>query len=434
MSDPDTTLSGGPEPSVPVQPPAAKHSSKGRSAAAIICLVLAALLTTPAAIAYWGQRTLNDATRYVNTVGPLVNSPEVQDAIATKVTDTIDKEVDIEAILNNVFSGVITDRPRLQQLVGPLSAAINSLVDRQVREFIASDQFADLWTAANTRVQQSLQRLLKGDQSGAVSLQGDQVVLDVSDVITQVKQRLVDRGLTILQNVPVPNVDKQIVLMEAPQLRQLRTIYAFANPLAQWLIVLVVALYLAALVLARRRPRMTVIIGALLAANALLVALALAVGRQLFIDALAGTTFGPASRVFYDQLLSYLERGRQVFFWLGLILVAVGWFAGPNKYGTAVRAGVSGGLEGIGGALADTPVGAGGRWVAVNARWLRFVVGLLGVVVLLWGNNISLSRLFWSLALVVGLLAVVQVLVGAGRTAVASGPVPPPGAVPGTAK
>jgi hypothetical protein len=400
----------------------------------IICVVLAALLTTPAAIAYWGQRTLNDATRYVNTVGPLVNSPEVQDAIATKVTDTIQKEVDVEALLNQVFSGVITDRPRLQRLVGPLAAAINSFIDRQVREFLASDQFAELWTAANVRAQQSLQRILKGDQSGAVQVQGDQVVLDLSDVIDQVKQRLVDRGLTILQNVPIPNVDKQIVLMDAPQLKQIRTIYAFANPLAQWLIVLVAALYLAALVLARRRPRMTVIIGALVAANALLLALALSVGRQLFIDALAGTTFGPASRVFYDQLLSYLERGRQVFFWLGLSLVVIGWFAGSNRYGTAVRRGVTGGLEGIGGALADSPVGGAGRWVAANVRWLRVVVGLLGVVVLLWGNNISLSRLFWSLALVVGLLAVLQVMVGAGRTPVASGPVAPPGAVPGTAK
>ena len=339
----------------------------------------------------------------------------MQDAIATKVTDAIEKQVDIEALLNDVFSGVITDRPRLQRLVGPLSAAINSLIDRQVREFLASDEFADLWTAVNTRAQQSLQRVLKGDQSGAVSLQGDQVVLDVSDVIDQVKQRLVDRGLTIVQNMPIPDIDKQIVLMEAPQLKQLRTIYAFANPLAQWLIVVVAALYLLALVLARRRPRMTVIIGALLAANALLVALALSVGRQLFIDALAGTTFGPASRVFYDTLLAYLDRGQQVFLWLGLILVVIGWFAGSNRYGTAVRAAVTGGLEGIGGALADSPVGGAGRWVAANAGWLRVAVGLLGVVVLLWGNDVSLSRLFWSLALVVGLLAVVQVLVGAGR-------------------
>jgi hypothetical protein len=44
-------------------------------------------------------------------------------------------------------------------------------------------------------------------------------------------------------------------------------------------------------------------------------------------------------------------------------------------------------------------------------------VGVLGVVVLLWGNDVSVSRLGWSLLLVVVLLAVVQVLVGAGRGA-----------------
>jgi hypothetical protein len=44
-------------------------------------------------------------------------------------------------------------------------------------------------------------------------------------------------------------------------------------------------------------------------------------------------------------------------------------------------------------------------------------VGVVGVVVLLWGNDVSVSRLVWSLLLVVVLLAVVQVLVGAGRRA-----------------
>ena len=125
--------------------------------------------------------------------------------------------------------------------------------------------------------------------------------------------------------------------MEAPQVRQLRTIYAFGNPLARWLLPIVAVLYLVAFVLARRRPRMAVVIGAVLAANALLVALALSIGRQLFVDQLAGTAFAPASRVFFDTLLAYLERGQQVLLGLGLVLVVAGWFAGSNKYGTAVR-------------------------------------------------------------------------------------------------
>jgi len=372
------------------------------------------LLTTPAGVAFWGQRTLNDGQRYLDTVGPLVDSPEVQDAVATTVTNAIQQQVDVEAILNDAFAGVINDRPRLKLLIGPLSGAVNGLIDREVQEFVASDTFADLWVAANARAQEALLRLLQGDNSGAVSLQGDQVVLDVSDVIDQVKERLVARGLTIVENVPIPTVDKQIVLLDAPQLKQVRTIYAFSNPVAKWLIVVVAMLYLAAFVLSRRRPRMAGIIGVGLLANALLVAFALSVGRQLFINDLAGTVFGPASSVFYDTLLAYLERGWHVMVWLGLILVTAGWFAGSNASGAAVRSTVSDGLGAAGAGLPAGKVGGPGHWVKANALWLRVVAALLGVVVLLWGNDISPSRLLWSTVLVVGLLAVIQVLVGAG--------------------
>src|SRR5512133_1538363 len=58
-----------------------------RSIAAVICVVVAALLTTPAGVAFWGQRTLNDAQRYLDTVGPLVDSPQVQEVISTKAID-----------------------------------------------------------------------------------------------------------------------------------------------------------------------------------------------------------------------------------------------------------------------------------------------------------------------------------------------------------
>ena len=338
-------------------------------------------------MAYWGQRTLNDGERYVDTVGPLVNSPEVQDVIATRVTEAIQQQVDIEAILNNVFAGVITDAPRLQQLVGPLSAAINGLVEREVRAFIASDEFADFWVRVNARAQQALQRILTGDDSGAVSLQGNQVVLDVDEVIDRVKERLVARGLTIVENVPIPETDRQIVLMDAPQLRQMRTIYAFGNPVAKWLLPLVGVLYLATFLLARRRPRMAVWIGAVIAANAVLLAVVLSIGQQLFVNALAGTTFGPASRVFYETLLSYLERGQEVVLWLGVILVVAGLFAGANKYGAAVRRTLSGGLENIGSSIGGSGVTPAGRWVETNVAWLRVVVIALGIVVLLWGNN-----------------------------------------------
>ena len=431
MSTPGSATPGDAEPTVPletaapVEKSAEEQRSTGHTVSAVICVILAALLTTPAAVAFWGQRTLNDTQRYVDTVEPLVSSPEVQDAIATTVTDAIEKQVDIEAILANVFAGVITDLPRLEQLVGPLSAAINGLIDREVRAFLASNEFADLWARINARAQQGLQQVLKGEGSGAISVQGDELVLDVDEVIDQVKQRLVDRGLTLLENVPTPASDRQIVLLESSELEQVRTIYAFGNPIAKWLLPLVALLYLGAFLLAGRRPRMAVWIGALLAANAVLIALILAAGRQLFINQLSGTVLGPASTVFYNTLLAYLDRGQEVILALGLVLVVAGWFAGSNKYGTAVRSTVAGGLEDTGARLSDGPVSRAGGWVSANVGWLRVVVSAIGVVVLLWGLDVSLPRLWWSLALVLVLLAFVQVLVGAARGAESRHPVSP---------
>jgi hypothetical protein len=171
---------------------------------------------------------------------------------------------------------------------------------------------------------------------------------------------------------------------------------------------------------------MTVTIGVVLAANALLLENAGAVGRPPAVHRpLAGTVFGPASSVFFDTLLAYLERGRQVLLWLGLILVVVGWFAGSNASGAAVRRTLSGGLETAGAALGGGPVGGAGRWVAANARWLRVAVGVLGAVVLLWGND--MSHVEADLVNGAGRRApgVVQVLVGAAG-ATAATPVPQP--------
>jgi hypothetical protein len=388
------------------------HPSRVRSIVAALCFILAAVLTTPAALAFWGQRTLTDTQRYIDTVGPLVSSPQVQQAIGDAAIQTFEQQVNVEAILDDAFSQVLTDRPRLQRLVGPIASGVNSLIERQVREFIASDTFADLWVAAQTRAQQAFVRVMEGDNTGAVSLQGNQLVLDIGDVLDQVKQRLIARGLTVLQNAPIPDVNKQIVLMDAPQLAQARTIYAFSKPLAVWLLPTVALLYLLAFLLARRRPFMGAAIGASLAVNGLLTAFALTVGERLFVNAFSGTVLAPASTVIYTQFVAYLVRGWQVFLWLGLILLAAGWFAGVTSSGAATRRWLSRELRTGGsrvGGLVPT-----GRWVGANAVWLRWVAVVIGGVVLLWGLDTSLSRLIWSTVLVVVLLALIELLAGAG--------------------
>jgi len=419
------------QPTAELTPAPAPPGNKGRTITAVICFVLAALLTVPAALAYWGQRTLTDTQRYIATVSPLIHDPRVQQAITKEVVQAIEKQVDVEALLNQALAKVVPDRPRLQALSGPIAAGVYSLVEREVGDFVASDAFASLWVQINTKAQQKLVSVMEGQNTGAIQIKGDQVVLDLGDVINLVKDRLVARGLTFLQNIPIPQVDTQIVLMDAPQLRQARAIYAAANPIAKWALPVVGVLYLLAFALALRRGRMAVAIGVAIAANAALMAFALSVGRQLWVDQLSGSVFAAASTVFFDQLLAYLVRGVGVFLWLGLAFVVLGWFAGRTRSAQVVRGGLAHGLERVGAAVSFPAIAPIGRWVAGNAGWLRVVSAGLGAVVLLWGNDVDPQRLAWSLVLIFVLLVVIQVLIGVGRKVAQTAPEPRPSVATG---
>lgn len=352
-------------------PAGRQRPGRVRPAAAALCLLLAALLTAPAGFALWGQRTLIDTQRYASTVGPLIRSSAVQDAIATRVIDVVDTEVASGgATLDKWLSGVFTDARSRQQVLGAFSGAVDGVVASQVRQFIASPEFAVIWEAANVEAQRSFVQILKGDTTGPIALHGSQIVLNLSAVITQVEQRLAAGGLTFVRHLPIPQTDAQIVLADAPHLGQLRTMYAFTSLAGLWLIGVVAVLFVAAFLLARRRPRMAVLIGVALVADAFLAALLVSFGRHLLLDQFAATAFGPASAMFYDTLLAHVQQGRHALLWLGAALVSMGWVTGSAASAAATRRRLSAGLARVG-IKRGAPVASDALpvYVPVTAGW-----------------------------------------------------------------
>src|SRR5664279_3921022 len=111
-------------------PPAQRSGGRVRSAAAVLCLLLATLLPVPAGFAFWGQRTIIDTQRYAATIGPLIRSGAIQNAIATRVTDAIDKEIAVGgSTLNRVLSGVLTDAGTRQKVLGALTGVVEGQVN-----------------------------------------------------------------------------------------------------------------------------------------------------------------------------------------------------------------------------------------------------------------------------------------------------------------
>jgi hypothetical protein len=404
---------------VDTEPPAtgtpSPRRASVRSLTALLCLVLAAVLTVPAVVGFWGQRTLIDTEHYVATVGPLASETAVQDAVVASITDSFKKNVDIEALVTSTFGPLFSDKTRLQQLVPIVQGAVDSFVTTAAQHLVRSDQFKALWVQANSVLQKQAVRFIEGDTT-ALKLVGNQVVLDTAPLIALVKQQLVSSGLGMVSQLQIPGAEREIVLMTSDQLAQARTIYGFAKPISTWLVGLVAVLYLGAVLLGRRRPRMVLAVGIALLLTSFTLGFVLAYGKVTMTDSLQDTVFGPASSVFYATILNYLDDAWRALFVLGLVLALGGLLAGDNRIGTTTRTYVREGLEGFGASVGGPLRGVGAR-VARRQTALRWSSVALGAVVLFWGLSATASRVWGATALVAVLVALISVLIGAAKAA-----------------
>jgi hypothetical protein len=393
----------------------AKRRIGARSIAAVLALILGLGLLPLGTVTYWGHRTVTDTERYLETMQPLAYDEDVQDSLSIFLTEKIEEQVDPEALVNQLFAGLIEQYPALKALVPVVSGAIDSLIAQVVDRLVRSDQFKQLWDLANTAAQKGLMAILEGREDGPVSLEGDAVVLDISSIIDQVKQGLVDRGFAAAANINVPEADRQIVLLEAPQLAQIRTIYSLTSPIAVALFFIAILLLVLAVVLARRRPRMVAWAGGGAAAGGLLLIVGLGIGETVFVNTLDGTPFEKASQTFYDQLLKFLYNGAYAIVVLGIIVFAVGLYLCGARWAVELRAAVNNLADDVARNIPAGPITSSGASVAAHARWFRVGVGVIFTIIVVIGNDLSVARTIWAALIALVLLGVIQVWAAAGR-------------------
>lgn len=379
-----------------------------RSIAALIIFVIAALLTPIALVGHWGHRTVVDSERYIDTVGPLVAIPEVQDGIATAITDAVVAKVDTTTQVETLLDKLFPDSTFTSQLASPIAAGVNGLIGELVKRFVASDQFQAVWIDLNTAAQRGLMAILEGGQEGPVKLRGDDVVLDISSALAQVQQFLVDNGITAAANISLPQNDREVVLFSSPALGQIRFIYALTSPILQWLPLVVAALFALSIALARRRARIVVAGGIVLVGVSVLLTLALNVGEESFINQLSDTPFGPASQVFWTTLLSYLILGVQATFVLGVAVILAGWFGGRTSLARRLRGRIVIGLDELGDRMPR--MRSLRHLVAGHAAGIRWGIYLVVGLLFLLTDVTSPTSVIWCAALAAGLVTVVQLL------------------------
>ena len=389
--------------------PARVHH-RWRWTGAVALLLVAALLTPPALVGFWGRRTVVDAQRYLDTVGPLAQSPEIQAAVSEEVTAELLSRVDVNAFLTENLP------PEAAVLAPAISGAVENFIGSSVDKFMASDAFDRLWIEVNVLVQEGLVKALEGDNTGAVTVRDGVVYLNLSVVAEAVRLALVDRGLTIFEKVTIPaQGGREVVLLTSPQLAAAQNIWTYTDPIARWLLPVVFLLYLGAVLLAPNRRRMLVAAGLVVLAGMALLAVALSIVRTGFIDAFSeSTALNQALQVFYDTMLRYLVDAMGALALLGILVAFFAWFAGPSRPATWLRGLEAQATGSAGGAIGRwEPMQTFGELVTRGRNWIRGTVIVLVILGFMIRAHATWELVARGFVIVIVLWLVVDVLAAA---------------------
>ena len=363
---------------------------KSRSIVAVVFFVIAALLLPLGLTAYWGQRTLTDTQRYIETVTPLSSDPAIQDSVATIVSDQVTSSIDLSAALGSVLP------PAGQALVGPLTSALENLLDRAVLKVMQSAAFQKAWVVFNTAAQKSLVTLLEGKPEGPLQVDTNgTVLLDTTALYQAVRQQMIDDGVSFASKLPeTPPKDKQVVLLQSDQLAQAQSIYAITHPVSTWTLWVAIALFILAILLARRRARMVLAVGIAVLVGAVLLRVGLTVGENQVQLALQNTPLAQAEAAFFTTLTRFLTNGVEWMLAIGIAMAVLGWLFGRSAPAAKIRSWTGADVE-----SADGSGFVG--WLRRYGRLLALAIGVSAIVIILALSLTLVQLLIVSIALIV---------------------------------
>jgi hypothetical protein len=399
-----------PEPVSTAERPANPKGKRWQRVTSIVLLVIGFLLVPLSAVAIWAHNQLTNTDRYVETVSPLADNPDVQQTVATLVVNAIFQNVDIQQRVENALP------KRAQVLVGPIANAARSYATDVTEKLLDSDQFQDLWDAANRRAHNQLVALLTDDPDkapGSVSIKDGQVTLNLGKVVTEVQQKLVDAGLTFLQNVDVPPVSTTIAIINTEGLSEARTYVGILDTLAWVLPVLgVLALIGSALIVPRRR-RAAIRAALVLVSACVLTLVLLAIGRSLYLDAATTpkVSEGTASAVF-DILVRNLRYGVITLGVVGVIIAIVAYFVGPSAPAKKARAFAEKGIAGARNKAGDLGYQPNPfeEFVGAHKRAIELVIAGLAVLALVLWDRPTIGVVLFLFVVALILVGVVEFL------------------------
>ncbi|MFC8042499.1 hypothetical protein [Nocardia sp. NPDC057353] len=417
--------------------PAARPPRNGlRWAAVTILLLLVGVLALASVTARFTRSQILDTDRYVSTVAPLAADPALQADITNQITDEIFTRIDVEERTKEALTALTarTDLPANAPRVDAAVVGLAPVITEQAKNFVhdtvgsivRSQQFEDLWIQANRAAHTAVVAVMTGhygakaiavDQSGTVSV-------SLGPILDRVEAALAERGFTFVERIPA--VDKQFVLFRSPELVRAQRAVAALDKTAAILPWLGIACAAAAVAVAPRgrRLRALSLTGLAIAAGMLVLAIAILVGRAIYLDSVPPDILSPdAATAVIDTVLVPLRTGLRAVAVLGLVIALGAFLVGGSSSARAVRRECGRAVDFVRRPSSERAPNEVERWAHQLRVPLRCaIIGVAAVLLMFWRYPTGLVVLWIVLGALLA-LAVLELLI---RPARASAPLPAP--------
>ncbi|MCH0540844.1 hypothetical protein I3F58_14945 [Streptomyces sp. MUM 203J] len=382
--------------------PGAPRHHPFRSLGSALLILVAALLALLSVVAVWANSIVQDTDRYVATVGPLASDPDVQQAVTNRVTDVVLEQIDVGALVKQLTDAAAQQGvpPRLAELLGdldgPIENGLRQLVASTVNQVVTSSAFETVWVEANRRAHAVLDQALTGSSDGVVQLEDDQVVIDLGPIVADVRERLVDAGLSVAANIP--DVRTDFVVFASDDIGKVRTYVRVLELLGGWLPVIALLVAAAGVFVAFNRRH--ALIGAAVAVFVamLVLGIGLTVARDVYLNYLPSGVSPAAAGAVYDALVRFLRSGVRALGAVALFTAVAAFLAGPSRIAVFTRTGCRRSID----ALRDVATSAGlrlgavGRFVHRFKYWIGVAMLVVAAIVLFTWSYPTTAVVVWT--------------------------------------
>ncbi len=296
-------------------------------------------------------------------------------------------------------------------LAVPITDSIEQLIARAADEVIQSDVVTTAWTVALRGTHRAVSAVLTGNDRALESEDG-QVAINLDEIATEVVGRVEARG------VDLPDIDLElgsIVIYESDDLATAQTVAQGISTVGWVLPVVALLLIAAAIWVAPDRRRMVAFLGFGTAITLLIHLAANRVTQNAVLGGIEDDLSREAAAGVWDTTLARLISGMWALLVIALIVGFVAWLMGPSTRAQRLSSWGANTIDGWRRPAEEEPSGFT-RFLAEWKRTIQVVVVTLGLLFVLLGPTPSGLLVIATLAVVLGIVVLVEVMAGPTRS------------------